>query len=281
MNNRNQHNGNNPQRKTSVLARPEPWDLVSSGYAEVTQPMVAQYSSQALRLVDLKESDYVLDVACGPGTLALLASPQVAKIQAIDFSINMVNLLAQNIQDQNIDNIEYHQASGEDLPFANEEFDLAASMFGLMFFADRVQGLRELHRTLKPGGTAMVSSWLPRHENTLFKLLMTTMMHVNPQMEEPPKISNLFEVPSNITAEFNEAGFNEVEIHQLTITTMVEDADVFWNQMVIGNAPIALMKLAMPTRDWKKLSKKAIAFLKKNLTLGEYELHAWLAVAKK
>ena len=34
-------------------------------------------------------------------------------------------------------------------------------MFGLMFFPDRAKGFAELFRVLRPGATAVVSSWAP------------------------------------------------------------------------------------------------------------------------
>jgi hypothetical protein len=43
----------------------------------------------------------------------------------------------------------------QDLPFENNRFEAAFSMFGLMFLPDRVKGL---NRVLKPGKMAAVSS---------------------------------------------------------------------------------------------------------------------------
>ena len=46
---------------------------------------------------------------------------------------------------------------GSRLGFADETFDASCTMFGLFFFAERGPG--EIYRTLKTGGTAIVSSW--------------------------------------------------------------------------------------------------------------------------
>lgn len=53
------------------------------------------YAEEALRLVDLDPSHRVLDVACGPGTLALLAAKRAAKVDAVDFSPGMIAELEQ------------------------------------------------------------------------------------------------------------------------------------------------------------------------------------------
>lgn len=34
-------------------------------------------------------------------------------------------------------------------------------MFGLMFFPDRLAGLREMRRVVRPGCPAVISSWVP------------------------------------------------------------------------------------------------------------------------
>ncbi|MEU6583683.1 class I SAM-dependent methyltransferase [Nocardia sp. NPDC046763] len=45
------------------------------------------------------------------------------------------------------------QAGAEELPFADESFDLACSAFGAVpFVADSARVMREVHRVLKPGG---------------------------------------------------------------------------------------------------------------------------------
>jgi SAM-dependent methyltransferase len=46
-----------------------------------------------------------------------------------------------------------------DLPFDNDEFDAVVSQFGLMFFPDREQAIREMLRCVKPGGRVVVAVW--------------------------------------------------------------------------------------------------------------------------
>jgi ubiquinone/menaquinone biosynthesis C-methylase UbiE len=41
---------------------------------------------------------------------------------------------------------------GQNLELEATSFDVAASNFGLMFLPDTAQGLRKLHRVVRPGG---------------------------------------------------------------------------------------------------------------------------------
>jgi ubiquinone/menaquinone biosynthesis C-methylase UbiE len=69
-----------------------------------------------------------------------------------------------------IANIKTCLMDGQALEFGDNTFDFAYSIFGLMFFPDRLKGFREMHRTLRPGGRAAVTSWAPVEESPLMQL---------------------------------------------------------------------------------------------------------------
>ncbi|BCH21813.1 class I SAM-dependent methyltransferase [Mesorhizobium sp. L-8-3] len=97
----------------------------------------------------------VLDVACGTGVLALAAldcvGPQ-GKVLGIDANPDMLSVARRKS-----DRIDWRDARAEALPFPDARFDAVVSQFGLMFFDDRVAGLREMMRVLKPGGRLAVA----------------------------------------------------------------------------------------------------------------------------
>ena len=49
--------------------------------------------------------------------------------------------------------------SGQDLKFDDSTFDASVTNFGIFFFPDPVAGTREIRRTLKEGGMAVVTCW--------------------------------------------------------------------------------------------------------------------------
>jgi SAM-dependent methyltransferase len=55
--------------------------------------------------------------------------------------------------------IDWRGGLAEALPFEKASFDAVVSQFGLMFFDDRVQALREMWRVLRPGGHVAVAVW--------------------------------------------------------------------------------------------------------------------------
>src|SRR6185436_8525892 len=151
----------NPAAPASPLASSGPWDLVSSAYAEELVPQLSPYAEDALRLAGVADGARVLDVACGPGTLAMLAARRGARVDALDFAAGMIDQLRSAIARDSIEGVTARIGDGQALPFDGGTYDAAFSMFGLMFFPDRARGFAELRRCLKDGGVAVVSSWLP------------------------------------------------------------------------------------------------------------------------
>jgi SAM-dependent methyltransferase len=58
-------------------------------------------------------------------------------------------------------NIEWRRGDAASLPFEDSSFDVVVSQFALMYFRDRVASLREMWRTLAPGGRLAVAAWAP------------------------------------------------------------------------------------------------------------------------
>ena len=171
-----------PASPPSPLSTPLPWDLVSAGYAAVSFDQFSKYAADALALAEVGPSDRVLDVATGPGSLALQAATRALEVEALDFSKAMLAELRARLEARRLTNIRVFEGDGQALPQAGSNFDAAFSMFGLMFFPARARGFSELFRVLRPGGRAVVSSWQPMSSNvlltTVFEALAAELPHL-------------------------------------------------------------------------------------------------------
>jgi len=67
----------------SPYATPRPWDLVARGYTAELSEHLVQYAVLALRLAAVRDGERVLDVATGPGTLAI----EAARCSSIAFAV--------------------------------------------------------------------------------------------------------------------------------------------------------------------------------------------------
>jgi ubiquinone/menaquinone biosynthesis C-methylase UbiE len=100
----------------------------------------------------------VLDVAAGNGNLAVLAAEEGADVTASDISPGQVALGRARTEAEGVD-VDWVEADAENLPFEDDRFDCAASVFGVMFAPRPEVAAKELFRVVKPGGTIGIAAW--------------------------------------------------------------------------------------------------------------------------
>jgi len=221
-----------------------PWDLVSAAYSEEVRPTFEIFARDALRVVAPRADSRIVDVACGPGTLSVLAAQDGHTVDALDFSPQMIDHLRPRIGTLPIT---AHLGDGQALPFADGSFDAGFSMFGLMFFPDRAKGFAELRRVLKPGGKAAVSSWLAMDQIPVFAAMMGAVretmwraMGSPPPPDRPSPLTTVDECRAEMSA-----SFTDVEVHQMTTIQRERSADALWESMTRTMAPVVLMKKSL------------------------------------
>ncbi len=72
------------------------------------------YIEEFLNAVDLEGMQTLLDVGCGPGTLALRLAPKLDHVYAMDFSESMLECVVENSKKHDLDNITCLHKSWED-----------------------------------------------------------------------------------------------------------------------------------------------------------------------
>lgn len=238
---------------SGALATAEPWDLVATNYAAQSLPYFEAFSREALRLAALPPNARVADVACGPGTLSVLAATAGAKVDAIDLSPRMVDEFRARITAGGLASaIDVRVGDGQQLPFESGAYDGAFSMFGLMFFPDRAAGLREMKRVLKPGGRAVISSWIPF--DGPFGALFQAASEIIPGL--PTGGSFALSDEESIVREMTAAGLANVVVHRVAQELKAESFDKFWTAMEKTNAPLVLIKHRVGPERWQSLGPK-------------------------
>jgi SAM-dependent methyltransferase len=241
------------------LANPAPWNLVASEYAAEVAPIFAWFSQKAIDLALLPPGCRVLDVAAGPGTLSFLAARTGARVTAIDFSPAMIEKLRERASAESVA-VEAHVGDGQALPFADASFDGAFSMFGLMFFPDRLLGFRELLRVLVPGGVAVVSSWASEDGDTWRNLIWDAVREHLPNLPLGGSAPSLGKV-DDCRREMTAAGFESVEVHEVAHAQPAMTTRQAWAWMVRATAPIALLRQSLGPTKWAAFETRVLAKL--------------------
>jgi SAM-dependent methyltransferase len=265
----------------SPLASPTPWDLVAQEYAEVTTPFFARYAEVALDRTGVRAQRRVLDIAAGPGTLSLLAAKRGCQTTAIDFAPAMIDELRAQAAHAQV-TIAAQVADGQALPFPDATFDAAFSMFGLIFFPDRAQGFREMLRALVPGGVGAISSWQPMERFPLLSDIFAALRDRLPNLPFGGGKAPLGE-PAEIVAEMSAAGFDAIQVEEVSATEDVSTLDEAWAFMSRGSAPFALLQKSLGESAWHDVERDIVATLRKKYGPGPQRLTmtAYLGVGRK
>lgn len=130
------------------------------------------WKKTVVKLARVGESDIALDICCGTGDIAFELVKCRAKVIALDWNIEMLNvararisrLKLSNSTEQNdskdIDSynscINFVRCDAQSLPFFDAQFDAITIGYGLRNLPDWQKGIAEMMRVCKPGGRIVV-----------------------------------------------------------------------------------------------------------------------------
>lgn len=132
-------------------------DAAKAYEALMVPALFGQWAAKVADAAQIRQGQRVLDVACGTGILAREAASRTGpngSVAGLDPSAGMLEVAKQLAPA-----VEWRQGVAEALPFPDQSFDAVVSQFGLMFFSDRREALRQALRVLTPGGSLAVAVW--------------------------------------------------------------------------------------------------------------------------
>jgi SAM-dependent methyltransferase len=102
----------------------------------------------------------VLDVASGTGNASIPAAQRGAAVTASDLTPALLAAGAERPEAQALE-LDWIEADAENLPLADESYDVVMSSIGVMFAPHHQAAADELVRVCRPGGTIGLLSWTP------------------------------------------------------------------------------------------------------------------------
>ena len=189
-----------------------------TAYDEILVPRLFEpWAHALLDELDLSAGLAVIDVACGPGTVARLAARRVGasgRVIACDLSPAMLEVATAKPAIPDAADIDYRQCPADDLPFQDGTFDLVVCQQGLQFFPDRAGALAEMRRVLKPGGRAGVAVWAAIEECPFWDALASAVGDVLGKEHEIAFRRGPWGLPEadELQRLFDSAGFSDVVV---------------------------------------------------------------------
>lgn len=108
---------------------------------------------------ELQPGERVLDIGCGAGKALLLAAEMVGAENC--FGIDPTKALVDTAR-KRLPGASIAVGMAEDLPFADDSFDVVWTIASPHHWDDRHRGLKEVARVLKPGGRFLLAEQLRR-----------------------------------------------------------------------------------------------------------------------
>lgn len=127
--------------------------------------------------IDLSAGDRVIDVAAGNGNATLAAARRFADVTSTDYVGALLDRAAERAKAERLA-VTFKQADAEDLPFADDRFDVALSTFGVMFTPNQEKAASELSRVVRRGGRIGLANWTP--DGFIGLLFKTLGRHISP-----------------------------------------------------------------------------------------------------
>jgi ubiquinone/menaquinone biosynthesis C-methylase UbiE len=131
---------------------------IARWYARVrgTAPQLAAVRTQAAQLTaGLPDAARILEVAPGPGYLAVEMARLGFDVTGVDLSATFVQLATDAARRAGVD-VRFLRADAADLPLPDASVDLVVCQAAFKNFGRPVAALDEMHRVLRPGGTAVI-----------------------------------------------------------------------------------------------------------------------------
>ncbi len=260
------------------MSDPTQFDFKNSGhsvpkvYEELLVPrLFVPWGKLLLSEAKLSSGESVLDVACGPGTVARLASERVGpkgRVTAADISPPMLDIARSKPHPPGGAPIEFVESPASPLKVEDASFDLTVCQQGLQFFPERVEALKEMARATRPGGRIAVAVWGSLQQNPLIGEIYAALKDTL-----PATIADLMKAPFNLydtedlAALAQEAGLKNVEVKTHSLPLAFEKG-VGQAVRILDATPLAPQIAALSSGEQEALVEKLQARLSRFL-IGE------------
>ncbi len=132
------------------------FDQLSGPYARLVFSRLRRETQADVAWVRPRAGEKVLDLACGPGTLALELVGYGCRVYAVDLAEQMIARAQAARRRRRCPPVHFAVADVEQLPLPGDSFDLVACAFSFADFPAPVQAVAEICRVTRRGGRVAV-----------------------------------------------------------------------------------------------------------------------------
>ena len=236
------------------------------------------------RVPPITSDSIILDNACGPGIVSGEIIKQskpnsTPELFAADYSPAMLEQLRKHDW---AGQIHSEVMDAQDLKYPDEKFTHSFTDFVLMALPDPLKAAKQIHRTLKPGGTAALTTWKKLGYMVIFHDAQRKIKPDSTFLPGPRGIAEEWMSDEIFRSTLEAAGFQAKDI-EISTETAVMSSDMW-------GSGLELMKNMLVNdivHGWTEEEKEAYnvalreQFELENANPRPTEMVAWVAVARK
>ena len=130
------------------------WGAKSRDWAEVQEGTVNALYEAALGTASVGAGTRLCDVGCGAGGALAMAAARGATVAGLDATPELLAIAAERVAAADL-----HEGDIEELPWADDSFDVVTGFNSFQFAGDPERALREARRVTVTGGKVVVATW--------------------------------------------------------------------------------------------------------------------------
>ena len=236
------------------------------------------------RAPPITSDSIILDNACGPGIVTgeiiKQSKPDTTpQFFAADYSPAMLEQLRKHTWASEVHS---EVMDAQDLKYPDEKFTHSFTNFALMAIPDPIKAAKQIYRTLKPGGTAALTTWKELGYMVIFHDAQRKVKPESNFLPGPRAISGEWMSDWKFRSTLEAAGFHAKDI-EITTETASMSSDIW-------DSSIDLMKNMLVkdiVQGWTDKEKEEYdvalkeQFKLENANPRPTEMVAWVAVARK
>jgi SAM-dependent methyltransferase len=193
-----------------------------------SEPLAGLFTDQA----GVRAGQLALDVGCGPGALTaeLVSRLGAEAVSAVDPSAPFVAAARARFPA-----VDVRSASAEDLPYADDAFDVVLAQLVVHFMADPVAGLTEMGRVVRPGGVVAACVWDHAGGRGPLGVFWRAVRGLDPQAHDESGLAGSRE--GHLEELCADAGLGDVRPTMLTVRVRFPTFDAWWEPFTFGVGP--------------------------------------------
>jgi ubiquinone/menaquinone biosynthesis C-methylase UbiE len=192
-------------------------------YDTVLARLFTPWAHDLVDRVDPPRGCSALDVAAGPGTVALILAARIGRnghVTAADISPAMLEIARSKPVADGAAAIDWVEAPAAPLPVPDASVDVVTCQQGLQFFPDKVAALAEMRRALRSGGRAGLAIWT-QIEDQVFRHLHDAVSEVVSAELAARYLGPFLLSGEQAAAHARAAGFEHVELERVTLPAVL------------------------------------------------------------